>query len=916
MTTASDSGAGSLREAISTAAANAESDTITFDSSLAGQTILLSTNHANGSFGPTGLVIDNDTVTIDAADAPGLALSGNGARRILAVTSTETLTLDSITLSNGRARGGDGGSGDAGGGGGAGMGVALFVEGSLSVSNSTLSGNTAAGGNGKSNIGSYLGGGGMGTAGGSGSSGSAGGGPNGGSAPSGHGGKGGGGAGGGIATTTGGNGGFGGGGGGGAGFNGSSPLSGRGGNGASYPGSGGGGAGMGGGVFSNGGTITITNSTLTDNSATGGSGGNRGKGLGGAVFSRTGSLTVLNATLSENDAQDDGNGVYALGDDGTVTFTAKNSIFGQTDATITDIYITTINGGGKSDLGSTNNLVRNNPGNGLLGEAVVSSDDPKLDSLSDLGGPTKVMALLTGSPAIDAGDNASVSGGLSFDQRGTGFDRIENDLVDIGAFEAGLANAAPTDLAFENTTTNLKENASTAQRIKVADIVVTDDGLGTNDFALTGPDASAFEINGTVLYLKAGVSLDFETKQTYNVTVNVDDSTVGSTPDASESFTLNILDVNESAIQIMNDTDLGLSLTGSWKNKTVLGQVGYKGNLYYASPTTTNYTGTAYHNGAVVGRAGQTEFATADVDTATWTFTDLPDGIYRVSATWRNASNRATNALFTVDDGAGGNSPATKVVNQQLIPNSLNEGGYGWQDLAVAYGNVTSGVLTVTLTSAGATGGGGAAGYGGPFTFVIADAVRIERLSAGPTLDAAGGASSDQTAATLTQAELQTIANAAIARWQGAAITVEQKALLTGLSFSIQNLTGGTLGVQVGESILIDVNGAGYGWFVDTTPNSDSEFTLDANGNQMTATSGPAAGKMDLLTVVLHEIGHRLGLDDELSSDGLMSDTLTTGTRRVPTKVAAETTNSQTTQQTAKQRRIERVAARRAARGR
>lgn len=58
--------------------------------------------------------------------------------------------------------------------------------------------------------------------------------------------------------------------------------------------------------------------------------------------------------------------------------------------------------------------------------------DPKLGPLADNGGPTLTMALLPGSPAIDAG-NTSVAPGT--DQRG--FPRPAGLAADIGAFEYG-----------------------------------------------------------------------------------------------------------------------------------------------------------------------------------------------------------------------------------------------------------------------------------------------------------------------------------------------------------------------------------------------------------------------------------------------------------------------------------------------
>ncbi|HVK79699.1 MAG TPA: cadherin domain-containing protein, partial [Verrucomicrobiae bacterium] len=126
------------------------------------------------------------------------------------------------------------------------------------------------------------------------------------------------------------------------------------------------------------------------------------------------------------------------------------------------------------------------------------------------------------------------------------------------AFNLALTNVneAPTALTFTNTVTTLAENTSTAARVKVADLNISDDALGTETNTLSGADASSFEIYNGALYLKAGVTLNYEAKSSYSVIVNVDDTTVGSTPDVSQSFTLTITDVNEapSAVAFTNTT--------------------------------------------------------------------------------------------------------------------------------------------------------------------------------------------------------------------------------------------------------------------------------------------------------------------------------------------------------------------------
>jgi hypothetical protein len=70
---------------------------------------------------------------------------------------------------------------------------------------------------------------------------------------------------------------------------------------------------------------------------------------------------------------------------------------------------------------------------------------PILGALADNGGPTKTMAPLTGSPAIDAGPDpvASLTGNGS-DQRGTPWVRVYNGTSDIGAVEVQPDPNAPT----------------------------------------------------------------------------------------------------------------------------------------------------------------------------------------------------------------------------------------------------------------------------------------------------------------------------------------------------------------------------------------------------------------------------------------------------------------------------------------
>ncbi|MFB2892388.1 SdiA-regulated domain-containing protein [Aerosakkonemataceae cyanobacterium BLCC-F50] len=136
-------------------------------------------------------------------------------------------------------------------------------------------------------------------------------------------------------------------------------------------------------------------------------------------------------------------------------------------------------------------------------------------------------------------------------------DQVSDHDPVLARFNLGVPNLAPTAVNLTNTVTTLLENTSTATRIKVADISITDDGVGTNALNLSGTDASFFELDGNALYLKAGTTLDFETKPSYGVTVNVDDASVGNTPDASVNYTLTLQDQKVESVDLSNYVRIG-----------------------------------------------------------------------------------------------------------------------------------------------------------------------------------------------------------------------------------------------------------------------------------------------------------------------------------------------------------------------
>ncbi len=160
-------------------------------------------------------------------------------------------------------------------------------------------------------------------------------------------------------------------------------------------------------------------------------------------------------------------------------------------------------------------------------------------------------------------------------------------------------------------------------------------------------------------------------------------------------------------------------------------------------------------------------------------------------------------------------------------------------------------------------------------------------VPAGSRLSAAGGAVEPQPGTgSLTLEQLQPIAAEAIARWTSVETDPAIADALASAEFQIEDLSGATLGLESAGIIRIDEGAAGYGWFIDASGAVDDEFSTSVVETEFQAEpAGPAAERMDLLTVVTHELGHVLRLTDlgvvEHPHD-LMTGSLPAGVRRVP----------------------------------
>lgn len=230
------------------------------------------------------------------------------------------------------------------------------------------------------------------------------------------------------------------------------------------------------------GAITVLNSTVSGNTATGGGGGmylwsydgailvanstitDNTANIGGGIDVPEGDLSLVQSTVSGNTATEVGDGVYLGWSDIGVKAAAANERNGgpraaaepnQGIANVTGTIISgnadgsdDVNGSAGSDssitstssvIGTVNTVTSTDGGGNQMGVT-----DPGLDPLANNGGATQTMALKAGSPAIDTGPDPVPSfPGNEFDQRGTGFARVVNGKVDVGAFEVQDVTPAP-----------------------------------------------------------------------------------------------------------------------------------------------------------------------------------------------------------------------------------------------------------------------------------------------------------------------------------------------------------------------------------------------------------------------------------------------------------------------------------------
>jgi hypothetical protein len=199
---------------------------------------------------------------------------------------------------------------------------------------------------------------------------------------------------------------------------------------------------FGGGIYLDG-SGTILNSTIAENVVT--SDGDFATGEGGGIYHRGGTLAIDHGTTAENSVSANGpmngGGIMAAGALGSTLEMANSIIAGNGldgDCSTHSCAGPDLNGTLST---SDHNLIANSSGGSGYAPSDILDENPLLGPLADNGGKCATMALLPGSPAIDAGNNVAAP---EWDQRGPGYPRIVGGTIDIGAFEVQATGAPGT----------------------------------------------------------------------------------------------------------------------------------------------------------------------------------------------------------------------------------------------------------------------------------------------------------------------------------------------------------------------------------------------------------------------------------------------------------------------------------------
>ncbi|HEX4494129.1 MAG TPA: choice-of-anchor Q domain-containing protein [Thermoanaerobaculia bacterium] len=366
-------------------------------------------------------------------------------------------------------------------------------------------------------------------------------------------------------------------------------------------------AGQGGGVQIQLGTLTIEDSTFSNNSTF--------PLGGGGILAGTVTGSIVNSTFTGNSAASFSRGgamvliggAYTLVND-TITGNSGSGGGGITNFGALTLTNTIIAGNVGGDCFSTtapvtdHNLDSDNTCH-LTGPGDLPGVNPLLGALADNGGPTDTQTLLTGSPALDAGGNATCP---AADERGV--TRPQRGICDIGAVEK--VNTPPA-LASNQASVTVNEGQTAANTGTVTD--------AENDPVTLTASVGTVINNGNGTWSWSFATIDGPT-QSQSVTITGNDGQGGT---STTTFALVVLNVPPTIVSVTNNGPVTVGGSATL-TVTATDPAGANDPLTYSFDCDNNGT---FEIGPQAGNSAACTFATAGSRTVNVRVADDDGGV-------------------------------------------------------------------------------------------------------------------------------------------------------------------------------------------------------------------------------------------------------------------------------------------------
>ena len=679
--------------------------------------------------------------------------------------------------------------------------------------------------------------------------------------------------------------------------------------------------------FTHGGTITVTGATNTITSTTGtaldvehtnigagnltfqsisSTGTSSSAGIildttgtaGGLVITGTGVAgsggTIDNKTGSDILTGTDAGGQTTSGTSGTGIFLHNTANVSLTDVTLHDFSNFAIYGNNVTGFTLANSTINGTNGSSNAGDREESSirfdnllGTASITGSSISGGYTQNVDLYNTSGTLNRLTMDSDTFGLVGTTGG-------NDNVLAQVYNSATANYTVTNSSFAGTRSDFialiaNNNASMDAVVRSntfhnGEAIVPGGGTGVDIRSGSGTLASAatttFDISHNVL--TDGGANAFDTVGIF-VAKGADSGTMSGTIASNEIGPAKAGSNSDSIF--VRDAGAG-SLTTLIQNNTITG-AGDSGIALQNNDGSSTLNASLYGN-SVSSPTSTSPFAALDVENG---------------ATASDTST--TNIVIGTGSGSTTGSRNTLNHNSSYATDVELSNFNGNTHLNLSKNGSTSGSAQGVITDddTSSTGGISVDTTGGIGTTTLVSTLPALPAAVAPLLAEAGGvqAATPSTGEMhLTQGELNAVVSAAIAEWASAGASSAALAALHAVTFSIADLGGQIIGQEGAGHITIDVDAAGHGWFIDPTVSDSFEFAhaLNAAGTDLlTDPSTAAAGHLDLLTTVAHELGHVLGLPDLISPsdvNDLMYIGLADGERRLVSAADVAQANANT----------------------